>query len=127
MKLRNLVLGFSSLVLIATTQSAQAVTLTPVGSCPGLMDFEVTGATPNGRVAYVYAFGLGSFVIPGGYPCTGVVMGLDNSATLYSYEETDASGSVTITVPVPAWVCGNVYLQVVDADPCTLSGVILII
>jgi len=91
------------------------------------MDFEVTGATPNSRVAYVYAFGLGSFVIPGGYPCSGLVMGLDNSATLYSYEETDAFGNVTISLNVPAWVCGNVYLQVVDADPCTLSGVILII
>ena len=54
-------------------------------------------------------------------------MGLDNSATLYSYEETDAFGNVTISVPVPAWACGNVYLQVVDADPCILSGVILVI
>ncbi|MAE69039.1 MAG: hypothetical protein CME06_01065 [Gemmatimonadetes bacterium] len=114
------------LASIAAAGPARAVTLTTVGSCPGTIDFVVTGASPFTKAAFVYAFGTGSFVVPAGYPCTGTVLGLDATATLYSYEDLDASGSVTLTVTVPPWACGNVYVQVVDTTACTTSAATLI-
>ncbi len=123
---QNLGLLLTALGSIAVATPARAVTLTMIGSCPGTMDFVVTGASPFTKAAFVYAFNTGSFVVPSGYPCTGTVLGLDGTATLYSYEDLDASGSVTLTVTVPAWACGNIYVQVVDTTACTTSAAMLI-
>ncbi len=114
------------LIALFVSEAAQAQVLSTTGSCPGVMTFDVTGATPFSRVVYLRAFGTGSYVVPPGYPCAGTVTGLDNSIAFAAAANTNALGECTISAWVPAWACGTVYVQVIDLTPCTTSNVILI-
>ncbi len=95
------------------------------GQCGGTMDFLVSGATPFGAVAYIRAFGLGSFVIPGG-PCAGTALGLDSSATLALLTSADFNGDAPVSAPVPQGACGVVYVQALDVSTCATSNTLLI-
>ena len=114
------------LIAICVSDSAQAQFLSSTGSCPGVMSFDVTGATPFSRIMYLRAFGTGSFVIPPWAPCGGTVTGLDFTTTFVTWEEADALGECSFSTWVPPVACGNIYLQVIDTIPCTPSNVILI-
>ncbi len=91
------------------------------GSCPGPMDFQVTGATPFGDV-FVGGGMCGCFVIPAGKPCEGLVLGLTNPI-LVLVAQADANGVATFTVNPTARCCGMHCLQVVDVTTCNVSAV----
>ncbi|HEX9792834.1 MAG TPA: hypothetical protein VGC54_02525 [Planctomycetota bacterium] len=93
------------------------------GNCPDLQ-FDVANASPNARVALVYAFGTGSFAIPNGFPCAGTVLGLDRTVALGAMLNADGNGAVTFSKNVPAGACGNVFLQALDLASCELSDVV---
>jgi hypothetical protein len=95
------------------------------GTCGGVMDFEVNGATPAGPVGFIRAFGLGSFTIPGG-PCGGTVLGLDSTSSLALLQTADLSGSLAASAMVPAGACGMVFLQAIDVATCILSDPLLL-
>ncbi|MCC6907608.1 MAG: hypothetical protein IT430_06690 [Phycisphaerales bacterium] len=93
------------------------------GECPGQLRAAVTGATPGGRVAFIYARGAGSVRIPNG-PCTGTQLGLDASATLAALLTADGGGNAALMRSVGANLCGGaVLLQTLDATTCTPSNV----
>jgi hypothetical protein len=91
------------------------------GSCPAIQ-IDIEGATPSGQVALLYAFGQGSFVVPGG-PCIGTVLGLDSSVSLAIMLQADAAGTIAWNANVPAGACGNVFLQALDLGSCATSAV----
>ncbi|MFG0331453.1 MAG: hypothetical protein ACF8PN_16310 [Phycisphaerales bacterium] len=101
---------------------ASQFSLTVQGDCPGSTTLSVTGATPNGQVAFLYAFDQGSFVIPGG-PCTGTQLGLDSSVQIGAVETADANGDASVTTNVPPAACGNVFVQAIDGGTCATSQV----
>ncbi len=98
--------------------------LRTLGNCPGRMGFEVTNATPNKQVAYLYAFGQGSIKVPNGYPCAGTTLGLNATAKLATIQRADADGTATFFAKVPALACGLVYLQALDTSNCTKTNVV---
>jgi len=100
--------------------------LTITGSCPGPMAFDVTGATPNGDVAFVYALGTGSFVIPNGKPCAGTTLGLNNSVKLARLVSADGNGNASTNSSIPQAACGSVFVQAIDLSTCSTSNVSLI-
>jgi hypothetical protein len=96
------------------------------GTCGSRMSFLASGANPNAPVAFIYAFGLGSYIVPNG-PCAGTVLGLDATATLAQLITADGAGDAAVNqIFVPPFACGAVFLQALDASDCSLSNVILI-
>jgi hypothetical protein len=96
------------------------------GTCGSRMSFLATGANPNAFVAFIYAFGQGSYVIPNG-PCAGTVLGLDATATMAQLMNADGAGNAAVNqIFVPPSACGVVYLQAIDVSDCSTSNVILI-
>lgn len=116
----------ATLLTIFLSSSAQAQLLVASGACPGVMSFEVFGATPFARILYLYAFDTGSFPLPGYAPCAGLVTGLDTTATFAAFETANGAGYAVISRFVPLAACGNVYVQAIDLNPCIPSNVILI-
>lgn len=95
------------------------------GTCPGAMTFTATGATPSGTVAFVWGTS-GSFVIPGGYPCAGTMLGLTPLLAPppgYALDAADGSGTAVFSVNVPPVGCG-LLLQAVDLSTCTTTNVV---
>ncbi len=111
--------------LMFTSADASAQTLTKSGTCPGLMTFQVTGAQPFARLAYIHAANTGSWAIPGGVICGTTVTGLAAPVVLAGWATADAAGNKTITTNIPPFPC-NRYLQVVDTTVCTLTNVVQI-
>ena len=96
--------------------------LTLSGSCPGTQTGSVSGATPNGGVAFIFAQGQGSAVIPGGLTCGGTTLGLDATAFLVGTALADANGNTSLVGTAPAGACGG-YLQALDLSSCATSNV----
>ncbi len=96
------------------------------GRCPGRMSFTVTGATPGGNVAFIYAFGTGSVIIPSGNPCVGTTLGLNGSATLAATAGANAAGTAVLTRNVPQAACKRVYMQGLDLTTCNTTNVELV-
>ncbi len=95
-----------------------------VGKCPGRLDFNVTGATPNENVAFIYAKGTGNVTIPGGNPCAGTTLGLNASAKLAATVRADGSGNATLNRNVPEGACrGAYFLQGLDLSTCATTNV----
>ncbi len=124
--MRRFLIITAFLFVVCLSTIAPAQTLSSTGTCPGIMTFDVTGATPYSRIMYLRAFGTGSYAIPAWAPCGGTVTGLDATATFVAWEEADAFGDCSFTIWVPAWACGTVYAQVIDTLVCSPSNVILI-
>lgn len=97
--------------------------LTTSGSCGGTMSFIVSGATPGGKVAYMYARGTGNYVLAGG-PCVGTMIGLDSTVRLGGTAGADGAGSATLTTNVPAGACGRIWVQGLDVTTCGTTNVI---
>lgn len=91
-----------------------------VTQCPGEVTVDITGMTPNGTAAILFAPAEGSDPIPAG-PCAGEVTGL-SGLDLLTVVPLDATGSFSITVTAPSTACGA-FLQAVDAATCSLSNV----
>ena len=92
------------------------------GTCPGAMQVAVSGATPNGMIALIYAAGPGAIAIPAGNPCEGTELGLDVTAQLYDTFAADANGELLLDVTVPTPGCG-LSVQALDVSSCTTSNV----
>ena len=99
--------------------------LTASGACGGRMDFEVSGATPGGPVAFVWARGLGSYTIPNG-GCAGLTLGLDATVRLGGFATADINGVAGLSTWVPTSACGLVYGQAVDVAGCVTTNVLAI-
>lgn len=104
----------------------RAQTLTQSGPCPGFKTFEVTGAVPFSRLAYIYSLSTGSWTIPPPYPCAGLPTLLGPPVFLGAWVEADATGFGTITVWLPAGWCGTRFVQVVDTLGCTTTNMIVV-
>jgi len=98
--------------------------LSVAGTCPSDVLISVNGCTPNGSVALLYAFGQGSFVIPGGLPCAGTMLGLDSTVAVGSVMTADANGQATLNTVVPEGACDVVFLQALDVTNCMISDVV---
>jgi len=112
--------------ILGLAGQCQGQVLTSSGPCPGLQTFQVTGATPNGRVAFIHAASTGTWTIPFGVVCWGTTTGLSAPVTLAGFVPTNGSGAASANFTVPAALCNNRFLQAVDAIACTTSNVILI-
>jgi len=93
------------------------------GGCPGAVSAAVTGATPNGDVGLLFAFGPGNFTIPSGFQCAGTQLGLSNAGLrVASQGQADANGEITFTGNAPQAACGGA-IQVIDLTSCDTSNV----
>ena len=98
------------------------------GTCPGVMDFTITGASPSAGVAIVWGWPTGAFVIPSGFPCNAVQLDLMPTwlpAPGYMIETSNANGEVMINATVPASACG-LGVQALDMMNCTKSNLIIL-
>lgn len=91
------------------------------GNCPGTTTLEVSGATPNGTVAFIFAFNTGSAIVPPG-TCAGTQLGLDRTAQLINTVRADGSGNAQLVGFAPASVC-NGFVQALDVSTCTTTNV----
>jgi hypothetical protein len=101
-----------------------ALELTVLGNLGSVIDFTVTGATANGLVAYLYAFGTGSH--SGVNPITGntLVTGLSSvNFTLGPVLQANGSGTSLYTTVVPPAAAGLVCVQAVDLTSDGLTNV----
>jgi hypothetical protein len=96
------------------------------GSCPDALQADIHGASPNKQVALLYGFGMGSFIIPNGYPCAGTMLGLNNTVTLGTTLTANAAGDIAFPFTVPPGACGAVYLQALDLETCAVTSVSMI-
>jgi len=96
------------------------MSLSILGSCPSFQ-FQIDHATRLDRVALLRAGGLGNFVVPTGKPCAGTLLSLSSGVSLAKMLTTNAAGSATLSVNVPAGACGTVFLQALDISTCRVS------
>lgn len=96
--------------------------LTITGTCPGVMRFRVSGCTPEGRVAMVYARGGGAFVIPNGNPCAGLQLCVNATVRLRATIFANGVGVAIANAEVPNNACASgVVVQAIDVSTCTTS------
>ncbi|MFG0329457.1 MAG: hypothetical protein ACF8PN_06095 [Phycisphaerales bacterium] len=92
------------------------------GGCPGSVQVEVNGATPNGTVAMVFSPARGSTTIQSG-TCAGTTLDLDSGGIrLLQTTTADAGGNASFNGNAPAAACGG-FLQAIDASTCLTSNV----
>lgn len=89
------------------------------GSCPGIKQASVFGATPGGLLQFVYGLP-GTYIVPSG-PCTGLVLDLA-TPTLGPSVTADATGSFSGIYFIPLALC-NFSVQAIDVFTCTASNV----
>jgi len=94
--------------------------LTFSGDCPGAATIEVSGATPNGQVAFLGSPLGGSFTFDGP-TCAGLTFGLDDPFIL-TVLTADASGIVQIDLDLPFDFCGWA-IQAADGGRCQATNV----
>ncbi len=113
-------LGILALLLGAGVAASQTLALS--GPCPGEMTLTVTGATPEGRVAFLTGSDLGPDVVPGG-PCTGTPLDITGSLVLRGALFADEAGQVSANASIPEAACG-LWLQALDVGPCGVSNAV---
>ena len=107
----------------AASNDQGSFALRTTGNCPGQVSLHAAGASSGGQVIFVASLGSGSFTIPGGFPCAGLVLGLDpGTITLLGAPSADANGRVSITFEMPESLCDLVTAQAVDVNSCVTSG-----
>ena len=102
-----------------------SLSLSLASACPSLQ-LSADRATPNGRIALLYALDQGSFVIPGGLPCAATTLGLGSPVALFAVITADANGQASLLAKLPAAACGKVYFQMLDLGSCAASQVVLL-
>lgn len=103
--------------------SSQELGLAITGDCPGRVTLTVRGATPGGRVAFVYSAASGSFTIPSGYStCPGTTLPLGGTPTLLTTVLVNSDGLATFTGNAPAAACGVIKVVGLDIATCVSSG-----
>ena len=91
---------------------------------------KMTGMTPNGQAAVLWAKGEGGPTpIPPGFPCAGTMMDLNTNMQKLAIITADANGEATVGPGprrVPAAAAGLIWLQAIDLSTCKTSNKILI-
>jgi len=96
--------------------------LSASGTCPGEVQAELSGATPNGLVILLRGRVEGSFVLPAGSPCEGTVIDLEDPTPLAT-GPADGQGERRTVRTLSEASCG-LKLQAVDAARCATSNVL---
>ena len=94
--------------------------LVVAGACPGGVSVSLTGATPEGQVAFGWGTGEGRFTLPAGL-CFGAEIGLADPHRLIVLTA-DPSGAISRNETLGAGACGRL-LQALDVATCTPSNV----
>jgi len=100
----------------------RAPDLTLIGGCPGLVEFWISGGTPDGPLALL-AGQSGSYVKPN-QPCQGLTVGL-SAPILLGILSADAVGSAQFPANAPPGACGR-SVQAVDVATCSATNVIVL-
>ncbi len=95
------------------------------GTCPGIMDFEITGATPSGRVVVILGNDCLCSVVPPGNACEGTVLGVANNLMVFRTIQVDANGELLWSGFVGPGCCGE-CIQIMDLTTCRVSNVVSI-
>ncbi|MFW5652810.1 MAG: hypothetical protein ACOC0P_02090 [Planctomycetota bacterium] len=93
------------------------------GNCPGPVTVDVTGVTPNGRIALLFGASQGSTIIPPNFACAGTQLGITAGVQLVNTVSADANGEAQFVGNAPPAACGR-FLQVLDLTTCNTSNVI---
>lgn len=92
------------------------------GTCNDWVDFTITGLTPNGLVYVIIAHDFGSFTVPAGKPCAGLVLPLDGAnMRVAGTAVADANGNINATFWAGPSCCGQI-MQIIDATTCKVSN-----
>lgn len=104
---------------------SDGLTLEIVGPCPGTVDVNITGATPDARVAIAVGFDPGEFTVPAG-PCPGLTLDIipPFSRGTPFILDTDANGNASLSTPLPPNACDELLVQAVDITTCEKSNVV---
>ncbi|MCH2101600.1 MAG: CotH kinase family protein [Planctomycetes bacterium] len=102
--------------------AAPRFTVLQTGYAPDEILIDAVGATPQGKVAFVYSLNTGNWTVTGGTPCDGLGLGLAPPVVLASYEIADAFGNAQVVVPEEI-LPGPIYVQVIEGARCEASAV----
>jgi hypothetical protein len=96
--------------------------LSVYGACPGEVDIQAMGLTPEGEFALIRSAGPGEGIVPGG-PCAGLMHHLDpRTLRLQGIFRADPWGIGSLRPTVSEAACGA-HVQVLDLETCFLSTV----
>lgn len=114
-----------SLILLFASAPALAggPMLTTSGACPGLIDIDAMGLSPDSQIVVLFGTEPGSSAIPIG-ACAGTPTALDD-LRFGTRARTDLSGAVSFSVDVPAEACGY-SIQILDKATCTLTNAVAV-
>lgn len=98
------------------------ITITKTGTCPGGINFFITGATPNGQIAILH--GTAGTTVKTGNPCNGMLI-LVNNAQLGTVLTADAGGAAFFGIAVLPGACGR-NVVAVDVTACISSAPVVI-
>ncbi|TAH34333.1 MAG: hypothetical protein EYC70_15410 [Planctomycetota bacterium] len=97
------------------------------GTCGGVMEATVSGATPHQPVAFFHCTGPGGghTILRG--PCAGTVLDLNASTVLGGVRQAGRLGNARIGPrTVPSGACGRMRVQALDVATCATSNVALV-
>lgn len=112
--------------LSAARGSGAQLVISIDGECPGQVRLGWEGATPDRRMALLYADTTGGYVLP--HWCDGTQTGLSTrNLRLVAVLRSGAQGRGTRAGQAASQLCGG-YLQMIvkDGYPCTTSNVVQI-
>ena len=95
------------------------------GNCPGAVQLNISGATPNGKVAIVVGTKPGPFINPNP-PCQGITLDL-KPPFLPGFPKiikANANGNISLRGKLAAALCGKVLVQAVDLTTCGVSNIV---
>ncbi len=103
-------------------EDCETPTLSVQSSCPESGPLTLTVDHNNAdAVAFLYSRSGGSSVIPPGYTCAGIQLGLESPLHLIGVR---SGNPATLRTSAPSQACENVYFQAVDIETCTTSNVV---
>ena len=118
-------LGVTGMGISGLATLDDGLQLSSSGSPGGNMSFTVTGNTPFGPLAYLYAAGTGSHTRTNPFTGNSITTGLSSvKFTIAAVVPASASGEYTYSSIVPAAAAGLIYVQAVDVTKDGLSNVI---
>lgn len=104
---------------------APSIRLSVAPTCPSGGPARVgwSGATPDGRIAVLFARDEGAVSIPPGNPCEGTRLGLGASQLQIAWlGRSDGNGGRILNANAPPAACGG-FLQLLDLTACNTSNV----
>jgi hypothetical protein len=109
-----------------TPNTSGSFAITASGNNPGPQELHLSGATPGGDLFVLAAGAAGSFQVPAGFPCAGTTLGLSGTTIrLLASTTADVEGAADLSITLPASLSGVVRVQALDANSCSVTGVIV--